>query len=32
MLVKRDIELENEVVAYHLGYLVNKIFLFQKRN
>jgi hypothetical protein len=26
MLVSRDAELDNEVVAYHLGYLVNKVF------
>ena len=25
-----DIELDSETVAYHLGYLVNKIFLFAR--
>ncbi|HXQ37228.1 MAG TPA: hypothetical protein VN843_24675 [Anaerolineales bacterium] len=29
-LVKQDIELDNEIVAYHLGYLVNKISLLLK--
>lgn len=32
MMEFADVDLENEVVAYHLGYLVNQVTDFQRRH